>query len=173
MKLSSLCISLFVIIISAGLAVAAEGEYKVKAAMLYNFAKFVEWPGDSFGSDSRIVYCIAGKSPLNDQMMQMQGKSVKGMTVFVRQIVKPNDMAGCQTLFISHSESARLSAYLKESSHHKILTVSDLEHFAESGGMIGFIEYENKIRFEINQETVSKQGIQISSHLLNLARRIR
>ena len=164
---------MFIVFISAGLSIAAESEYKVKAAMLYNFAKFVEWPGDSFGNDSRIIYCIAGKSPLNAPMLQMQGKLVKGLTVFVRQIARSNDVTGCQILFIPESESARLSAYLQQSSHHKILTVSDLEQFAESGGMIGFSEYENKIRFEINLETAHKRGLQISSHLLNLARRIR
>jgi len=173
MKLRGLYIALFVMFLSAELSVAAEGEYKVKAAMLYNFAKFVEWPGDSFGSDNRIIYCIAGNSPINAPMLQMQGKLVKGLTVFVRHIVKPIEVTGCQILFIPQSESARLSAYLQQSSHHKILTVSDLDQFTETGGMIGFNDDDNKIRFEINQEKALKQGIRISSHLLNLARRVR
>jgi len=173
MKLRGMYIALFVMFLSAELSVAAEGEYKVKAAMLYNFAKFVEWPGDSFGSNNQIIYCIAGKSPINAPMLQMQGKLVKGLTVFVRQIAKPSEVTGCQVLFIPQSESARSSAYLQESSHHKILTVSDREKFVESGGMIGFSEDENKIRFEINQETAHNRGIQISSHLLKLARRVR
>ncbi|MEI6306574.1 MAG: YfiR family protein [Deltaproteobacteria bacterium] len=173
MKLSSLRIALFAVFISASLSLAAEGEYKVKAAMLYNFAKFVEWPAESFINGHQIIYCIAGKSPLYEQMLQMQGKSVKGQTVIVRQIVRPNDVTGCQILFIPHSESNHLSAFLKQSNHHKILTVSELEQFTESGGMVGFNDVENKISFEINQETARKQGLQISSHLLNLARKIR
>lgn len=173
MKLRILYIGLFVICISARPSVAAESEYKVKAAMLYNFAKFVEWPANSFASDNRIVYCVAGKSPLNGPMLQMQGKLVKGQTVFVRQIARPNDITGCQILFIPLSESSRLFAYLQQSDHHKILTVSDLEQFTESGGMIGFTEDDNKIRFEINRGAADKQGIKISSHLLSLARRTR
>lgn len=173
MKLYCLHITLFVLIISAGSSIAAEDEYKVKAAMLYNFAKFVEWPGDSFGSDNRINFCVVGKSELNAPLMLMQGKTLKGKSVYVRQINRPNDVGGCQILFIPESENARMSAYLQQSSHHKILTVSDLEQFAESGGMIGFTEEESKIRFEINLETAHKRGIQISSQLLNLARRTR
>lgn len=155
------------------MAVAAEDEYKVKAAMVYNFAKFVEWPSNSFSGDNRITYCIAGKSSLINNMLHLQGKVVKERTVFVRQVESPTDVSGCQLLFITQSERAHLSSYLLQSNHHNILTVSDLELFAESGGMIGFTEVEHKIRFEINQETAQKQGLKISSHLLNLSRKTR
>ncbi len=173
MKLRTLYMALFFIIVSAELAVAAEDEYKVKAAMVYNFAKFVEWPVNSFGSDNRITYCIAGKSPLTGVMMKLQGKVVKERTVVIRNIESPADVLGCQLLFIAQSEKARLSSYLQQSNNHNILTVSDLELFAESGGMIGLTEVEKKIRFEINQETAQKQGLKISSHLLNLSRKTR
>ncbi len=173
MKLRVLYMALFFIFVSAELAVAAEDEYKVKAAMIYNFAKFVEWPVNSFAGDNRITYCIAGKSPLIDILMHLQGKVVKERTVFVRLIDSPTNVSGCQLLFIAQSERARLSSYLQQSNQHNILTVSDLELFAESGGMIGFTEFEKKIRFEINQGTAQKQGIKISSHLLNLSRKAR
>ena len=173
MKLRSLCMALFFILVSAELAVTAEDEYKVKAAMLYNFAKFVEWPAHSFGGDSRITYCIAGKSPLVDTMLHLQGKLMKERTVFVRHIENPKEISGCQVLFITQSERARVLFYLEESAHHNILTVSDLELFTESGGMIAFSEDEHKIRFHINQEAAQKRGIKISSHLLNLSRKVR
>ena len=173
MKLLCLHITLFILIISAGSAVAAEDQYKVKAAMLYNFAKFVEWPANSLENDNRIIFCIAGKSELNTSIMQIQGKTLKGRSVSVRQIAKPNDVAECQILFISQSEIIRLSSYLQQSKHHNILTVSDMEQFAESGGMIGFTEEDNRISFEINNETAQNRSIQISSYLLNLARKVR
>jgi hypothetical protein len=173
MKLRKFYIALCFTLASAHLAAAAEDEYKVKAAMVYNFAKFVEWPANSFGGDNRITYCIAGKSPLIGIMLNLQGKEVKERTVFVRHIDSPNDLSGCQLLFIAQSEKARLSSYLQQSNHHNILTVSDLELFAASGGMIGLTEVEKKIRFEINQETAQKQGLKISSHLLNLSRKTR
>jgi hypothetical protein len=172
MKLLTLYTTLFVLSLFAGFSVAAEDENMIKAAMLYNFAKFVEWPEDSLVTDNRIVFCIAGKSGLNAPLQQLQGKPLKSKTISVRQIARPLDVIGCQILFISHSESARLSSYLQQSNRHNILTVSDMEQFAESGGMIGFTEVDNRIRFEINPETAHKQRIQISSYLLNLARRV-
>ncbi|OGT98461.1 MAG: hypothetical protein A2079_07165 [Geobacteraceae bacterium GWC2_48_7] len=174
MNLFHLLIVMFVLIIPVTESgAAAEAEYQVKAAMLYNFAKFVEWPADSFGSDSRIIFCVAGKSPLNSTIQQMQGKQVKGRTVSIRQVSRPDEVAGCQVLFIPHSENIRLSAYLQQANHNVVLTVGDQERFTASGGMIGFYEEENKVRFEINLEAAQKRHLQISSHLLNLARRVR
>jgi hypothetical protein len=173
MRLLRLLITLLVLPASVAISFAAEGEYQVKAAMLYNFAKFVEWPADSFGSDSIIAFCIAGRSPLNSTIQQMQGKQVKGRTVSIRQVARPDDVSGCQLLFIPLSEQARMSAFLQQASRHSMLTVSDLDRFATSGGIIGFYEEDNKVRFEINPETAQKRRLQISSHLLNLARRVR
>lgn len=173
MKLLQQLITLFALLLPAATSLAAEAEYTVKAAMLYNFAKFVDWPGDTLAADNRIAFCIAGKSPLNGPLQQLQGKPVKGRTVSVRQVARPDEIAGCQVLFIPQAESARLSAYLQQAGHHSILTVSDLDRFAASGGMIGFYEEDNKIRFEINPDAVQKRRLQISSHLLNLARRVR
>jgi phosphatidylserine decarboxylase len=166
-------ILLSLLLTTAALAGAVEGEYQVKAAMLYNFAKFVEWPADSFSRDNHITFCIAGKSPLSGTIQQMQGKQVKGRTVSIRQIARPEEVDGCQILFIAPSDTLRMNAYLQQASRSSILTVSDQERFAASGGMIGFYEEESKIRFEINQEAAQKRRLQISSHLLNLARRVR
>ncbi len=171
-KLHCLFITLFFVLISAALADAAVDEYKVKAAMIFNFAKFVDWPVGSFGSDNRFTYCIAGKSPLSATMQQMQGKLIKERSVLVRHIDRPAEVSGCQVLFIAQSEGSHLSSYFLEASRSSSVTISDVEQFVDSGGIIGFTEEDNKIRFEINQETARKRGIKISSHLLGLARRV-
>lgn len=173
MKLFRQLILLLLLLVPAVTSSAAEGEYLVKAAMIYNFAKFVEWPADSFGSDSRITFCLVGKSPLNGPMQSMQGKQVKGRSVSIRPITSHGDVAACQILFIPQSEQGRLPAYLKQAATQSILTVSDMENFAVSGGMIGFYEEDGKVRFEINLETAQKRHLQISSHLLKLARNVR
>ena len=162
-----------VILLCAAISVAGDGEYQVKAAMLLNFAKLVDWPADSYGSDNKITFCIAGKSPIIGPVQKMQGKLVKNRTVSIRQVTRPDDVAGCQLLFISQSEHAHLSSYLQQANHLSILTVSDMEHFASSGGMIGFYEEDSNVHFEINLGTVQKQHLQLSSYLLNLARRVR
>lgn len=172
MKLCSLCIALFFIVASAGHSAAAEAEHRVKAAMLYNFAKFVDWPAASSGSDTQIIFCIAGKSRLNAPLLDMQGKQIKGRSLVVREIDRPGEVSECQVLFISASEKSRASSYLQQSANYAILTVSELEKFVDSGGMIGFIEEDNKIRFEINLDVAKKQGLKISSHLLNLGKRV-
>jgi hypothetical protein len=166
-------IALLMILMGAASSVAGEGEYQVKAAMLLNFAKLVEWPADSFGGDNRITFCIAGKSPIIGPIQKMQGKPVKGRTVSIRQVARTDDVAGCQLLFIPQSEHAHLSSYLQQANHLSVLTVSDLERFASSGGMIGFYEEDSNVRFEINLETIQKRRLQLSSYLLNLARRVR
>jgi hypothetical protein len=166
-------ITLLVLLLSATASVAAETEYQIKAAMLYNFAKFVEWPPDSFVSDKLITFCLVGNNPLNGPIHQMQGKLVKGRKVSIRQIAHPYDVAGCQILFIPQTEYARMPVYLQQARNYPILTVSDHEEFISSGGMIGFYDDDGNVRFEINQETAQKRRLQISSYLLNLARRVR
>ena len=166
-------ITLLVLLAPATSSVAVETEYQIKSAMLYNFAKFVEWPPDSFANTSQITFCLVGKSPLNGPIQQKQGKLVKGRTVSIRQISGPNDVSGCQILFIPQSEYARLTVYLQQAKHYSILTVSDLEEFVSSGGMIGFYDDDGTVRFEINLEAAQKRHLQISSYLLNLARRVR
>ena len=173
MRLLRQLIATIFVLLPLTTAFAGEGEYKVKAAMLYNFAKFVEWPADSFGIDSRITFCLVGKSPLNDSMQPMQGKLAKGRAVLIRQIAALDDVSACQVLFIPQSEHVRLSAYLQQANMRSILTVSDIERFAASGGMIGFYEEDNTVRFEINLEAAQKQRLQISSYLLKLARSTR
>ncbi len=173
MRLLRQIIALLLFLIPPATGFAGEGEYQVKAAMLYNFAKFVEWPADSFGGDSRITFCLVGNSPLNGPMQSMQGKQVKGRTVSIRQITSPDDVVTCQVLFIPQSEQLRLPAYLQQAKNYSILTVSDMERFAASGGMIGFYEEGNQLRFEISLETAQKRHLQISSHLLKLARSVR
>jgi len=169
----ALLIALLVILLCSSSSVAGEGEYQVKAAMLLNFAKLVDWPAGSFGSDNRITFCVAGKSPIIEPIQKMQSKPVKSRTISIRQVGRADDVAGCQLLFIPQSEHAHMSSYLQQANHLSILTVSDMEHFASSGGMIGFYEDGSNVRFEINQETVQKQHLQLSSYLLKLARRVR
>jgi len=173
MRAISLFIALLTLLVTARNSAAGEGEYQIKAAMLYNFAKFVEWPADSFDSDRRITFCIAGTSPLDGPIQQMQAKPVKARTVSIRQVTHSSNLAGCQMLFIPHSEYPRLSLYLQQAKPYPVVTVSDLDRFIESGGIIGFHEEGSKIRFEINLDAAQKQRLKISSYLLNLARRVR
>jgi hypothetical protein len=151
-------------------AFAVEAEYQVKAAMLFNFAKFVEWPAGTLSSDNKLHLCVAGRSGMIEALQQLQGKLIKGRTFTVRQINRPEESSGCNILYIPQSESGRSALYLQQAGTLSILTVSSLQQFASAGGMIGFYDEEGKVRFEINPEAAKKGKLQISSHLLKLAR---
>lgn len=168
--------SLFIIMLllaGADLAGAGESEHKVKAAMIYNFAKFVEWPPETLPGTDKLLICVTGKNSLGQELQQLQGKPVKGRAVAVRMITKPEEAAGCQILFLAGSERDRLTAYQQQAGRHGVLTVSDMEAFAAAGGMIGFYEEDGKVRFEVNPAAAQKARLQVSSHLLRLARIVR
>ncbi len=150
-------------------------EYQIKAAFLYNFAKFVEWPAEKLGDGSApIVIAVIGKDPFGPVLDQtLIGKTVNGRALVVRRVVGLPDLRRCHIAFISSSEKGRLSEILPALAGAGVLTVGDAQRFAEQGGMISFVTEENKVRLEINVEAATRAGVQISSKLLKLARVVR
>jgi hypothetical protein len=151
-------------------AAAELGEYDIKAGMVYNFIMFVEWPPDSFGKGRLMEICLAGDSQAGRSFTRLNGKTYKEKTINVRQVKGPGGIGGCNLLFIQNSESDNLQQYLLATRKRAIVTVSDINSFAASGGMIGFYEQSGKIRFEINVEAARQAKITIYSQLLKLAR---
>ena len=156
-------------------AAAAEnptpGEYEVKAAFLYNFAKFIEWPEGSFADDrSPLTICVLGDDPFGKGFDAIRSRTIQNRSVSIRQIEEVSSARGCHLLFISASEQDRLDSLLGSLGRHGILTVSDMKKFTSSGGMIAFVTENNKIRFEINIRSANRAGITIRSQLLKLAR---
>ena len=146
-------------------------EYKVKAAFLYNFTLFVEWPAEAFtGNDSPLTVCILGKSPFGDALDSLRSKTAKKRKLVIRQINRVEEMGNCNVLFISTSEKMHLPNILAALKNQKVLTVSDMDGFAQAGGIINFVTLEDKVRFEINLKAAQQSKIKISSQLLKLAR---
>ena len=145
-------------------------EYVVKAAFLYNFTKFVDWPLEAFPDPEQVELCVLGENPFDSALASMVGKSVRGRKVSVSQIGRVEDGLGCQLVFVSPSERERLAEILTFSSAQNWLTVSDIEGFAQRGGVIGLITVDNKVRFEINLTAARRAGLNISSSLLKLAK---
>jgi hypothetical protein len=149
----------------------AMSEYLLKAAFIYNIAKFVEWPPGSFESEKApIILCVLGKDPFGYTLNTIDGKIVQGRTLIVKRIERIDELRTCHILFISSSEMNKLQQVLQSLKDSKILTVSDMPHFAQSGGIINLITVDNKINMEINVTAVEKSRIQVSSKLLKLAR---
>jgi hypothetical protein len=152
---------------------AGPSEYQVKAAFLFNFAKFVEWPTQTLAqAGSPFIIGVIGENPFDGDLEQtVKGKSVNGHPFEVKQIKALSELKGCHILFISKSERGRLPEILNAISTSNVLTVSEMDRFLQSGGMINFVREGNKIRFEINDDAARQAGLRISSKLLNLARR--
>ena len=161
-------------VVVAGQGDTAPGEYQVKAAILYNFAKFVEWRVDAFSHPSSpIVIGILGDDPFGSAFEAVKDKLIKGRKVQVLRSGKERDLSRCHVLFISSSERGRLSSILTELEGSRALLVSDIGKFAVRGGMIGLVMRNDMVDFEINVDAVQRAGIRISERLLNTARIIR
>lgn len=145
---------------------AKAGEYQVKAAFLYNFAKFIDWPSGSDG----MTLCILGKDPFDGDIDFIQGKTVKGRALTVKRIKTVKEVRECKILFISSAMKTSMMQTVTALKGSNVLTIGDTEGFAQQGVIINFYLEDEKVRFEINIEAAKHAGIQISSNLLKLAR---
>jgi len=149
-------------------------EYLIKAAFLYNFIKFVDWPSESFKNDAApINLYVLGDDPFGEALDTIRGKRVKGRRLVIKQVRRVEQIEGAHLLFISTSEKGRVKQILKSLADAPVLTISEMEGFGQNGGIINFITVDNKIQFEINSEKAEQHKLRISSQLLKLARIVR
>jgi len=148
-------------------------EYQIKAAFLYNFAKFVEWPTQAFaGPKSPIVIGVLGKNVFGDDLQNtIRDKTINNHPFQFKLFHSVEEATNCHILFISASEKDRLPKILDRLRDFSVLTVSETDHFTEAGGMINFVIEDNRVHFEINDIAAQKAGLKISSKLLSLATR--
>jgi hypothetical protein len=153
---------------------AGTTEYAVKAAFLFHFAQFVEWPAEAFASaQSPLTYCTVGEDPFRGALDQsVNGKSFGSRPLQVQHLKDWQPGAGCQVVFIGEAESKRHAAALASVNEYPVLTVGESEHFVQDGGVIGFCLVENKVRFDVNLEAAGKVRLKISAKLLALARTV-
>jgi hypothetical protein len=145
---------------------ADEGlEYQVKAAFLFNFLKFVEWPPAA--GDSPWVIGILGRDPFAGMLEDtVRGKMVSGRRVEVRRYARPTDVKDCNILFIGRADYERLGMPVQPG----LLTVGEAPGFLKSGGIINFYLDDNHVHFEIRPEVAHAAGLRLSSQLLKLGR---
>ncbi len=150
----------------------AVGVNETKSEMLWNIAKFVQWPDASLAnSKGQIVFTILGEDELAVELATLlSSKTINGKPVFVRFARRAQDARGSQILYVASSETARMETVLMEVAGAPVLTVADTPAFAASGGMVGFAEESGKVRFEINLGHAERSGLRISAKLLALAR---
>ncbi len=159
-RLPLLCILLITAFIAcaSAVSVASTGEYDIKAAFLYNFIKFVEWPPKAFANDnSPIVVAILGDDPFGKTLDKIvSDKTVEGRKIVIKRYKKLSELENCHVLFVCISEKRQIEKILEKVKDWNSLTVGDMEKFTQYGGIINFTVDSNRVGFEINLEAGSQ-----------------
>jgi hypothetical protein len=145
-------------------------EYDLKAAFLFNFAHFVDWPPTAFAdTNAPITIGVLGEDPFGAVLDQIvEGETVKNRKLVVKRSQRVEDLKSCHVLFVSKSEKAHVTQILEALDDASILTVGEVEGFARLGGVTNFFLQGNKVRFEINAQSAKRKGLHISAQLLEL-----
>ncbi len=170
---------------------APNKEQQIKAAFIYNFIKFVDWPKEKTAdSNEPIIIGIIGKDPFGRVFEPIKNKKVKNRIVVIKRFksfeeIKKlgehdkaefnrsiNYLRKCHLLFVCSSEKDKVKEVLALVKDHSVLTIADNKGFLESGGTINFLMEDKKVRFEINVTAAKKSKLKISSKLLRLAKRV-
>ena len=167
---------LFIVILVSGVpqfarAQSTSDEYEVKAAFLFHFAQFVDWPtGAQNAADPSLKLCIFSDEPRRQELQNtIEGKLIGGRVYHVRLISQLQEIPDCNILFISRDEAPRQTAIVKSLRGMPVLTVGETTDCLSDGGMIRFHLEEGKIRFDINLGAADSSHLKISSRLLLLA----
>lgn len=157
----------------AGAQGTALTEQEVKAAYLFNFAKFVDWPEGMFASPSEpFQICVFGQDPFGRLLDGViQGEQVDGKRLAAARPERIAELRSCHILFVSRSERGRLGEILAAVRGSNVLTVGEGEEFLEKGGMIAFVRQGTKVRFYIDQKAAEQAPFKISSRLMALGDR--
>jgi hypothetical protein len=172
MPVLAMCIAGVVILMPAAKADEPSREYQIKAAFIYNFVQFVDWPSSAFESDTSVIAIgVLGANPFGDVLERtVAGKTVKGRSLVVHYFSRIDDVGQCQVLFVGSSDQGFLAALHDKLKDKSVLTIGEDEEFLWTGGVIRFFSDDNKIRFEINQKAAEQAQLKISSKLLRLAK---
>ncbi len=162
-----LCATLFA---RPALAQTTVPEAQLKAAFVFNFAKYVEWPDSPAGNGS-LVACVIGGDSFAAALAQFDGRLLAGRSFQVLRQVTP-EATGCHLLVMMGESARRALAQIRPASMPGVLTVSDLDGFVDEGGMIGLVRSEDRLQFDINQQALQRAGLRASSQLLKLARKL-
>jgi hypothetical protein len=161
---------------SRGADDATAATQRIKAVFLYKFAAYVEWPPAAFAQpESPIVIGVAGSDTIARELEQaISGRSVGGRNLQVQRLARGGRLEGCcQILFVGTGiERARATEMLGQAQGQPVLTVTDHDAGYVKGSVINFLEADDRVRFDISREAADRNGLQLRSQLLAVARRV-
>lgn len=145
-------------------------EYELKAAFVFNFAKFTEWPDLAFVDESTpIELCVVGATPFSAHLDAFHGKTIHGRNINIRALAVDADVSRCHIAYFGQSSNQNVSASLSKIRGHSLLSIGEEQSFLGNGGLITLFIEDNKIKFRINVSAIPQTGLKISSKLLRLA----
>lgn len=159
-----------VLVFSNAFADDAERETRIKAAVVYKLAKFVEWPATSFEhARSPLRLCLLGDTPVADALQAAVGRTVRNRPVTISRTEDLVAGEPCHVLYVSRTQQQRLAAVLARLADRPVLSVSEIEGFAQRGGIVGLIRRGKRLGFQVNVGSARRAGLAVSAPLLELA----
>jgi hypothetical protein len=176
-RLQLICVTAAVLASAEGIlgqdAPQAVAEHDVKAAYLYNFARFVTWPVDVPAASEPFRLCVVADGQMLDAVVEtMAGETINGRSVETPTPQTPDEARTCQMLFLGRAAGERARTLLGGVRDSPVLTVGDFEGFVAQGGVIELVREQNRIRFDINSRNAARARLVISARLLRVARRV-
>ncbi|MEM7306289.1 MAG: YfiR family protein [Planctomycetota bacterium] len=147
-------------------------EYHLKAAFLYNFALFTDWPKESFDDPKApLVVAVVGKDPFGKHLTKtFDGKKAKGRPTEIRRFKSVDNIGHCHILYVPKDQASKIDTIRKKIGKQSVLIIGEKPGFALQGGAVNFYAKGSKIAFEINPKAAERARVTISSQLLKLAR---
>jgi hypothetical protein len=166
-------VTIGVLLLMQGLASAQDvTEPALKAALIYNFAKFTEWPIDLLPARAPLAICVLGDTAVADALDgAVKGRVLAGHPISVSHVAAAGPLRSCQVLYVSGALAAKAGPLLGPLRDAPVLTISDIDGFNESGGIAQFYFEHGQFRFSVHLEAARRARLQISSRLLVLAKR--
>lgn len=149
---------------------AGSAETDVKAAFIYNFTKFVEWPEAVLAAGAPLQLCTLGKDELSNKLRLLHGREAQGHELRIRSLSALDDWQGCHIMFIARENDTRSGLLQKTLGNAAVLTISDAPDFTRNGGMIGLFVESNRVQFIINLGMAQRASLKLSARMLQLAR---
>ena len=153
------------------LAQTVAKEYRIKAAYLFNFSQYVEWPPEAFkDANEPLTYCTIGDDPFQGMLDESLNAKFAGRRPLRVQHLRPSEnFQGCQILFIGTNEKKRTAEVVEALRQSPVLVVGESSHFIQQGGTIGFLSENNTVRFEVNLDAAQRARLNVSATLLSVA----
>lgn len=149
-------------------------EYRLKAAFVYRFPQFVEWPAPALAGQGALTICVLRPNPFGTLLRELvAGETLNGRPLAIREPERPGDIKGCHVVFVPGSANATARAALEAVGNHPILTVGESSSFLDQGGVISLQVMDRRVRFEVSAAAAERLGLRLSSQLLRLAVRVR